>query len=217
MGRALYIGAESLQEFQYVAKLSGVKNFNGALEVMNLNIARAVSGEGQAVKGIKELGISAKQLHKMGAEKSLMVLADRLTGIQDPAKKARIAFALWGQQGQQMLEMLSGGSEGMKKLREEARRSGNVITDAMGKQAEEFNDKKDLMMESLKGVRNIIGAELIPVFIELFTQGGKTIQDIQPAIRDFAKELSGAVRVRVSCGQRCLDSDTSSFILIGAW
>lgn len=194
LARQLQMGTESLQEFQFVAKMSGVKNFNGTIEKMNLNIARAVNGEGQAVKGIKELGISAKQLQKMGPEKSLVVLADKLNKIQDPAKKARIAFALWGTESTKMLEMLGGGSEGLKKLREEARKSGNVITDEMSRQAEEYNNKRDMMLESLKGVRNIVGAELLPVFIELFSEGGKSIQGIQPAIREFAKELGEIAR-----------------------
>lgn len=194
LARQLSMGSESLQEFQFAAKMSGVSNFNSTIEKMNLNIARAVNGEGQAVKGIKELGISARQLQKMGPEKSLMVMADRLNKIQDPAKKARIAFSLWGTESTKMLEMLGGGSKGLQKLREEARKSGSIITDEMTRQASEFNDKKDMMMESLKGIRNIIGAELLPVFIELFAEGGKSLQDIQPAIREFAKELGAIVR-----------------------
>lgn len=187
--KKLRMSTESFQEMQYAAGLSGVKDFNGALKTMAQNTSKAIGGQGKAVKAYKELGISAKQMMQMGPEKGLMVLADKMKNIQDPAKKARIALGLFGEQGLEMADFLGLGAKEVQALRDEAKRTGIVIPDAVGKSAEGFNDARDMMTASLRGLRNIVGAELIPVFTEMFKEMGTFFQENQTTVREFAKNL----------------------------
>ena len=190
----LRMTSESLQEMQHAAKMSGVKDFDSAVKKMAQNTAQAVKGQGAAVKAYKELGISAKQMMQMGPEKGLMVLADKMKGIKDPAKKARIALGLFGDQGLEMTEFLKLGSKEIQVLRTQAKELGIVIPDAVTKSAAEFNDARDLMGASMKGLRNILGAELMPVFTDMFTEMTTFFQENQETVREFAKDLGQAFK-----------------------
>lgn len=181
--------AEAFQELDYAAKLSGVDNMSGAIETMNMATARAIKGQGKAVKAIKELGISAKQLQKMGPEKSIMVLGDELNKIKDPAKRARIQLGLFGTDGSKMGLLLSQGSKGMQALRDEAKKIGIVIPTEAARAGEAFNDARDKMRGSVAGIRNVVGKEFLPVFTETFLVISDFIVENKATIEDFAKTV----------------------------
>lgn len=192
--KKLGMTTEGFQKMQYAAKLSGVEDFSGKVTKMNAVVAQAVKGQGAAVKGIKELGISAKQLQKMGPEKSILVLADKLNAIKDPARRARIELALFGKSGADMKVFLSGGSKGIRELMTEAQKTGMVIPENAARMAEAFKDARDYMGASLKGLGNIIGIELMETFTETFRGIGDFLQNNQGTIKDFAKNLGDGFR-----------------------
>ena len=184
----LHMTTEGFQAMQYAAKLSGVKDFTGMITKYNAAVAKAGKDKNSA-KALSELGISAKQLQKMGPEKSILVISDELNKIKDPAKRARVELALFGKNGAEMGAFLKQGSEGIKNLMGEAKDIGLVISDETTKQAEAFNDAREEMGGALTGLKNIIGAELLPTFTDLFGQLTDFITGNGPMIRDFAQNL----------------------------
>lgn len=190
----LNMTAEAFQEMQYAAKLSGVKDFEAMTRRFNASVAKAANGTGEAAKELKAMNINAKQLYKMGPEKAMMVLSDELNKIKDPAQRARAELALFGEGGAEMGAFLRIGSKGIRELRDEAKQTGLVISSETAKQAEAFNDARDKMSGAISGLKNILGAELLPVFTQTFHELSDFFVNNQGVIREFAGNLGKGFR-----------------------
>ena len=127
----LGIGIEALQEFRYAAERSGISTatFDSSLTAMQKRLGEAAQGTGAAKKALDQIGLSASDLIAMGPERAMGAIADRLQGIEAPAERAAIAAALFSRSGIGMVNMLGNGSDALTQLREDARRTGYVLSE----------------------------------------------------------------------------------------
>ncbi len=72
------------------------------------------------------------------------------------------AVEIFGKSGADMVPMLLEGSDGLKRMADEAEQLGLVIDEKTGAAAEEFNDTLDLLGASTQGVARQVMAELLP-------------------------------------------------------
>jgi len=161
----LGIGLGALQELRYAAERSGVATgtFDGALEKMTKNIGLALEGTGAQKDALDALGLSAGQLANQLPEEALASIADKLQGVETQAEKAALANDLFGRSGIGLLNMLKDGSKGLTQLREDARRTGYVLSDQAARDAEVF---KDTLLDTqlvMAGLKNTVGSALMPV------------------------------------------------------
>jgi hypothetical protein len=161
----LGIGIEALQEFRYAAERSGVstESFDSSLTAMQKRLGEAAKGTGAAKKVLDQLGLSAKELVKIGPENAMAAIADKLRDIESPAERAAIAAALFSRSGIGMVNMLGDGSEALQKLRADARKTGYVLSKEAARDAEAFADAQLDAQLVVKGLKNTIGAEFMPV------------------------------------------------------
>lgn len=161
----LGIGIEALQEFRYAAERSGVstESFDSSLTAMQKRLGEAAKGTGAAKKVLDQLGLSAKELVKIGPENAMAAIADKLRDIESPAERAAIAAALFSRSGIGMVNMLGGGSEALQQLRDDARKTGYVLSKEAARDAEAFADAQLDAQLVVKGLKNTIGAEFMPV------------------------------------------------------
>lgn len=190
----LHMGIEAFQELDYAASLSGVKDFPGMMTKMNAALAKAADGGGEAAKILKGLGLNGKQIAKMKPEIAIQVLADELNRIKDPAARARAEMALFGKTGAEMGQFMSIGSEGMRALMKEARETGGVISEETARQAEAFNDARDKMAKTFEGLKNTVGAELVPIFTDAFKEIADFFIENRGVVKEFAGELAAKFR-----------------------
>jgi hypothetical protein len=184
----LRMGAEAFQELRYAAELSGVKSFDAMMTKLNANVAKFAKDSGGA-KRLAEYGVNAKQLAKLKPDVAVMYLADKLNTIKDPAKRARAELDLFGKSGAEMGAFLSQGSKGIRSLRDQFKEAGGVISEETIAQAAAYDEARGKMMASITGVKNIVGAKLIPHFTELFGETTRFLIDNQPVIKEFAGKL----------------------------
>jgi hypothetical protein len=184
----LHMSSDAFQQLDYAAKMSGVKDFEGMMVKMNASIAKFAKDDKGAAK-LAEYGLNAEQLAKLKPEDALLLIADSLNKIQDPAARARAELDLFGKSGAEMGVFLSEGSDGIKALSDDAKRLGIVIPEEVTKQAAAFNDARDNMKSSFEGLKNIVGSELMPSFTDLFKEITQFFVDNQPAVREFAQKL----------------------------
>ena len=154
-----------LQELRYAAERSGVSvsTFDSSMVAFTKRLGEAANGSGAAVKGLEALGLEAADLVDLAPEEALGVVAERLGSIEAPAEQAAVAAALFSRAGVGMVNMLRGGSDGLAQLRDDARHTGYVLSDKAARDAEVFQDKLlDLQLVG-KGLKNTIGAEMMPV------------------------------------------------------
>ncbi|GHE88222.1 hypothetical protein GCM10016455_05440 [Aliiroseovarius zhejiangensis] len=186
----LGIGTGALQELRYAAERSGVSTgeFDKSLEKMTKNIGLAMEGTGAQKDALDALGLSAADLADMLPDDALAAIADRLTEVETTAERAAIANDLFGRSGIGMLNMLRDGSKGLNDLRDDARETGYVLEEEAARNAEVFQDSLlDLQLVG-KGLKNTIGAELMPVV----TQTMQEISGWLVSNRAEVKEWAGA-------------------------
>ncbi len=164
----LKIGIEALQEWRYVAKLSGVENasFDKGVEKLGINAVAAAKGNKQLASAFRSVGVRVKDAHgKMRPiDDVLDATMAALAGIKDPLKQNAMAFQLFGKSGVVLTQMMADGAGGMKDLRTEARRLGIVLGTSAVKAGAEFGDQTDRLAVRLTGLKYLVGAQLLPVF-----------------------------------------------------
>lgn len=191
----LGIGIEALQELRYAAERSGVstENFDTALEKMVRNLGEASQGTGTAKDALDQLGLSAEELIQLEPEEALGLIADRMGEVGTQAEQAAIAADIFGRSGVGMINMLRGGSRGLRQLRDDARRTGYVLSEKAARDAEVFQDTLLDTQLALKGVKNTVGAELLPVVTRAMRRLGDAVIANREEIQAWSEAFAGNV------------------------
>lgn len=195
------VNVETLQEMQYAAGLADVSNEGLAtgLKFLSKNIFEATQGAKGQLETFKKLNIAYKDSN--GKVKNtadvMMEASDRFAGMEDGPAKTALAMELFGKAGADMIPLLNGGSKGFREMAEEARAFGTVIDEDSAKLSEEFNDNITRTTRLFAGIRNMVGAKLIPIINGLnlkfldFVKNNKQI--ISQKIEKFFGTLSNVV------------------------
>ena len=163
------MAAESLSALAHAAGQSGtsIEAVEAAVQRLQRTVTDAADGSKSAADALAAVGLSADRLRGLTPEDQLMVMADAIRGIDDPAEKAARAIAIFGRRGAQLIPLLDEGSEGMRALMEEAKRLGLVMDDEAAEAAAAMTDALGRLQGSLAGLRNAIGQAVLPMLQEL--------------------------------------------------
>jgi hypothetical protein len=179
------ITTDALQELRVIGESAGVSfdTMTSSIEKLSRNIAEAANGTGAARDAFNRLGLSAASLKQMGAEQALSVIADKMNTVENASERTALAIDIFGKSGAPMLNLLREGSEGMDKMREEARKLGIVIDEALIRKAEDAQTQLDLMSR-------VISANLSSALINLAPILVNTAQGIAGLSRAVAEFLN---------------------------
>lgn len=160
------ITAEEMQELAFAANLAGAEMSDVEVGFRRLaaNAFDASNGTGEAKDAFDALGVSV--LDSSGELKGQLALfeetAGRLSEVENLTRRAALAQDIFGRSGSKLLPLLNQGADGIRRMREEARALGLVMSEEDTKAAEEFNDSLLRLSSIAKGLRNTIGTALIP-------------------------------------------------------
>ena len=190
MAERLGLTTDSFQELSFAAKIANVdqETFNSTMTKLSRGIAEAAIGQGEAIQGFNALGISVRDStgHVRSMESLLPEIAQRMNKIQNQSVRNAVAMKLFGREGAKLNGIFQEGSEGLEKLRKEAHRVGAVMTPEQIKAASDFDDAFKSISATLLSVRNIVGAALAPVIVDLGLKLQAYILDHQEDIKRFA-------------------------------
>lgn len=177
------ITTTALQELRYAAQMSGVQQdtLQQALVVLSKNLGDAAGGGSAAKDSLNALGLSASQLTSVPLPKSLEIIADRIAAVENPMQRATLAADLFGKSGVKMINMLSEGSDGLARMREEAQAMGVVIDENIIRQAQEAGDKLDAMSSVISANLSVALINLAPILIST----AQAIAGLTAAANDF--------------------------------
>jgi len=161
----LGITTEALSAFHHAADLAGVNNetFNKSIQKMGIAISEAATGTGLAKDSLEELNLSAFSLTKLPLPQQLGIIADALKGVESQTTKVRIASEIFGARGTDMLNMLAGGSEGLREMAEEAKHLGLSISRVDAAKIEAANDAVTRAKGVFQGFTNQLTIALSPL------------------------------------------------------
>ncbi|MDP2128173.1 MAG: hypothetical protein Q8K97_12435 [Pseudohongiella sp.] len=196
----LGLGIDVFQELRYAGERGGMANELMDKTLLNFTrrIAFAARGTGAAVKAYDELGLSAEALSQMTPDQALGVVADRLEQIQDHNERLGYASQIFDNTGgAAMLNVLKGGAEGLKELRNQAHLTGYVLSEQAARDAEVFNDSLLDAQLGMKGMKNIIGAELMPSITELMQSFSGWMIENRHRVQEFAQVFGARMKSAV--------------------
>lgn len=142
LGQRLGVSTEALSQYQHVADLTGV-SFNTlttAWQRSSRRIAEAARGTGEARAALAELGLEAGKLNQLAPDRQFEILADAIQKVENPADRVRIAMKLFDSEGVALLQTMQGGSEAIRRMREEADALGLTLKQDTADAAARAND-----------------------------------------------------------------------------
>ena len=193
------INVEALQELQYAAKLSDVENEELTMGLVKLSNAAVSASQGSkeagkafSQMGVKIIGANGKL---RGNEELLTDIAERFSKMPDGPRKAALAMDVFGKSGVKLIPFLNEGREGIGKLRKEAQDLGVVLGADVAKQGEEFEDALTRGIAALNGIKNVVGAELLPVLTDLIDSMREFFVENRTEIVEQLREVLGSLIV----------------------
>lgn len=170
--RAVGMSVASFQVMGQVAEEAGVETdaLSKILIKMLDSIDGLEKGSKVAVSAFSAIGLSAADLRGLSTEDQFAKIAERISGIQDPAAKTAAALDVFGKSGAVALNMMDGYAGAAADAAEFQRQFGMAVSDTDAQQIEAANDAMGRMWQALDGVGNILAAKAAPG-IEGFAKG----------------------------------------------
>ncbi|MEM9424545.1 MAG: hypothetical protein AAF975_07150, partial [Spirochaetota bacterium] len=157
------------------------QNITKGFQKLNKNIGDLRAGQGQLNTMLKATNPALlNQLKNVGdSDEAFKLMLETIRKTPDEFDRASLAQAAFGRAGQDIIQMAEIGSEGIGKLREEARKYG-VISNQSAEQAEKFKDAQANLNQVVQGLKNQLGSALLPV-----------ITSVMDKFRDFLMDTEG--------------------------
>lgn len=197
---SIRIGAstEALSEYRHVAELSGVtfESLTTAWQRQTRRLAEAAAGSGEAKKALAELGLEANDLKDLAPEDQFEVLAKALNGVESEADRVRLAMKFWDSEGVSLLQVVDAGSDGIKSMREEARKLGLSLSRDQVDAAAAANDAMTRLGAAYRGTTQRIAIEFAPAMADtlgLFSKVAGEEGIARAALITFGKVVSSVV------------------------
>ena len=178
------ITTDALQELRTVAESAGVSQsaLDASIEKLGKGLAEASMGIGTAKTALEQLNLSADGLMALGLDGAMAKIADEINKVPNPMERTALAMQLFGRSGAPMLNLLREGSDGMAKMREDARALGVVVDEDLIRSAEDAQTQLDLMSR-------VISAQLASALIDL----APLLVGSATAVASFVKNIVVAI------------------------
>ncbi len=193
------VDVESFQELKYVAEQNriGVDALTDGLKELNLRADEfIVTGGGSAAEAFKRLGYTAGELNsKLQDPSALFTEIIGKLGQLDQAAQIRIADELFGGTGgEQFVQLIAQGEEGIARTIEQARELGVVMS-------QDLIDKAVDLDQKFNAVSNTVGAALKTAIVEASNALGVFLDQFRSVeertyIRPLQNELAGVYERR---------------------
>lgn len=180
MSERLSISAQTLQEFAYAGKMTGVEldTMSGAIKKLQVSMFEANTGNQESAAIYKALGVAITDVNgNLRKVPDVMGdLAEVFANLEDGATKNALAIKLFGKSGADLVPFLAAGRDGIREMTEEAHKLGGVMNDEALKAAAQFNDNLDRLSTLSQAAANSMTSKMIPAIndvIERFIEGRK--------------------------------------------
>lgn len=199
----LGLTTEALGGLHHAAELSGVSSeqLDKSLVKMTQGISLAAAGSGPAVAALDELGLSAKKLESLSPDQQFAALTQAMEGVEGQGDKIRISMALFGKTGSDVLNIMSGGVEGLNAALEDAHALGLAPSSSDAARVEAMGDNLDRAKKAFIGIANTVAIAVAPALdwaADLTVQFGQYLNQSLQAWLPAAERAFGSFREWVS-------------------
>lgn len=184
------VSVESLQKWNYVAKVFAVEN-----DVMLKALTKTNNLLGEISKGnipgcvtaLDTLGISYESLNGLSADAAFEKIRNALANVEDETLRVGLANEIFGEKiGTDLQQLLSASSSEINNFKNECEELG-LITEEEVESSAKFNDELDKVKQQLQ----TLGVELAQILLPIMTEFLTTLKDsIIPKISEWANKLA---------------------------
>ena len=186
----------------HAANLADVsmESVGNAAQKAEVNFAKAANGSSVAQAAFGALGLSVEELGAMSPAQRFQAISAALANVPDSAERARLAVALFGRSGGELLPMFEDGAAGIAEAAAEAERFGLALTQDQSNSIDSMGDAFQKAQQAVAGVVQQVVAYLAPALENVTTKftdlvgnvGGANIgQFIGDAILNAAVYFAG--------------------------
>ena len=184
----LGVSTDALQALSLASTQAGIsgEELQRGLAALTRKIADAATGEKEAEQAFARLGIAFRNTEGQArpTEAVLVDIAERLREFENPAERAAVVTAMFGDRiGQKLIPLLSQGREGLIGMTAEALRFGTIASPELIAKADEAADKVAALTASFRAFANNMIVTVAPA-----------ISAIVDGINRLAFGMSGAER-----------------------
>lgn len=169
--KQLGISSDALQEWQFAAGLAGASSdeMSNSLAKLQKNAVDAADGGAAMADNFKKLGIDVNDSNGQvkDADTLLSEMSDGFKNLSNDAQRSAIAQELMGRAGKKLIPLLTEGSEGIAKMREEARSLGFIMDKDLIASTVKLTDDQLRSQMAWQGLKNQLAGAVIPIFIKL--------------------------------------------------
>jgi hypothetical protein len=179
---------DALQRFRVAGDDAGnsVDELASAVTKMQKNVA---GGNGSAVSALKELNIGFDDFRALGPEQQFYEISDAIQKVRDPAEQAKLAIALFGKTGAEILPTLKRGFDDVRDSAVGMSADTVQALDEAGDMMKRWSTAaKGYAAEWLVSVANDIKSVGIPALRE-YQANQKLIVDLQKQLNDQAAKM----------------------------
>jgi len=190
--RAADATANGLRAVHLAAADAGVSTGDAttALQQMNRELTRAAEEGTPAHKALGRLGLAAKDLQNLDADKRIALIADRVQELGLSAGETSDIMRDLGVRSREMALLMIGGGDAIRAAREEVREFGLELTDNQIGAIEDANDAVSRMTLIFEGLRNQLASNVAPVLLEVANRFNEFAQS--DAARDAIARITDA-------------------------
>ena len=175
---------KALQAYKFIALENGVSNeqMQKGFAQLTKRLGEAKLGSDKMIEAFAAVGISGSQLANLTTDQAMLRIADALSKIEDPAKRAALETQLFGKAGQALDPILTQGSAAIAEQTRKLEELGVIMDDAMIAKADDAADKMAMLEEVIKTKLTISVAENADAFVTVSNAIGGAISVISPFI-----------------------------------
>jgi hypothetical protein len=164
--KSINVGVEALQELRYAASVNKIEagQLDSSLDRLQKTIINVATGQGdEAVSLFQRLGISARDARGniKSAVDILPQIADAFARNQNGGMRKAMAESLGIDEA--LIPLLARGKQALLAYGQEARRLGIVLSEDAITAAAAYAEEQKKTTFALEGLRNTVGASLLPV------------------------------------------------------
>ena len=164
MSQKIGISAESFQEWSYVFERSGanIDGLEAGMKKLSTVITDAGNGSKSAAEALKSVGLSVDDLNGKSQDEQLSIVIGKLQEMESGSERTAAASKLLGRSATDLGAVLNMTAQETDALKTEAHEYGMVMSDDAVKSSAAFEDSLTRLNGTVNGVKNSIGAELLP-------------------------------------------------------
>tara|TARA_R110000803_G_scaffold132534_1_gene199742 strand:- start:3405 stop:5114 length:1710 start_codon:yes stop_codon:yes gene_type:complete len=166
LSQKIGVSVEDLSTLELALGLTGtgMQSFQTGVRTLSQRMLDASRGLKSSKDDFDDLGLSVTDANGELRDNFdvLLDVADAFEGMEDGTQKAALAQKLLGRAGGELIPLLNQGSEGIRKMQEESRQLGVVISSKTAAAAEQFNDDLLRMQTVMRGFALDILNRILP-------------------------------------------------------